>query len=559
MVYCHNGTNSKQGRCVHMKKRLLSFALVLLSIMLLFPRLSLPVSAAEDDKVTAISAGSRHSVAVESDGSLWAWGDNSNNQLGDGTIINRRTPVKIMDDAAKVSTGGGNEAIQASVTSLVMYASYTFAIKTDGSLWAWGDNAYGQLGDGTVVTARRPVKIMDDVTAVSAGSTHAMAIKTDGSLWAWGDNAYGQLGNSTIINTRTPIKIMDGVVSVSAGPTHTAAIKTDGSLWAWGDNAYGQLGNSTIINTRTPIKIMDGVTSVSAGTTHTMAVKKDASLWAWGDNMYGQLGDGTNISRRTPIKIMDGVASVSVGSTHTMAIKADASLWAWGDNAHSQLGDGLIINRREPIRIMGDVSLVSAGLFRTIAVKKNGSLWTWGDNQYGQLGDGTTNASRVPVRIIGQDTPSGTGQTKPPTSSISVKPTQSTVYVNGTATAFDAYNIGGNNYFKLRDLAFALNGTEKQFSVDYDEITRKITLTSGQPYEKVGGEMVPGSGTAKPATPTASKIYLDGKELNFTVYIIGGNNFFKLRDLMEVLDVFVGYDDASKDIALDTSNGYIAE
>ena len=144
-------------------------------------------------------------------------------------------------------------------------------------------------------------------------------------------------------------------------------------------------------------------------------------------------------------------------------------------------------------------------------------------------------------------------------SNLSATPTASTVYVNGTATAFEAYNIGGNNYFKLRDLAYALNGTAKQFEVGYDNNTKAITLTTGQAYTPDGGEMARGDGTAKTASPTASRIYLNGMELNLTVYLIGGNNFFKLRDLMEAIDVFVGYDSATKAITLDTSKGYEPE
>ena len=138
-------------------------------------------------------------------------------------------------------------------------------------------------------------------------------------------------------------------------------------------------------------------------------------------------------------------------------------------------------------------------------------------------------------------------------------PTESTVYVNGVSEPFEAYNIGGSNYFKLRDLAYVLNGTEKQFEVGYDNDTRAITLTSGQAYTAVGGEMAQGDGSAKLASPTESSIYFDGEELNLTVYNIGGNNFFKLRDLMEVIDVYVGYDSETRAITLDTSREYELE
>ena len=143
---------------------------------------------------------------------------------------------------------------------------------------------------------------------------------------------------------------------------------------------------------------------------------------------------------------------------------------------------------------------------------------------------------------------------------VTVNPTPSTVYVNGVETAFEAYNIGGSNFFKLRDLAYVLSGTEKQFEVGYDDATKAIILTSGKAYTPTGNqEMIPGDGKAKPATPTASKIYLDGDELNLTVYNIGGNNFFKLRDLMQAIDVYVGYDNATRAITLDTSKGYTIE
>ena len=140
-----------------------------------------------------------------------------------------------------------------------------------------------------------------------------------------------------------------------------------------------------------------------------------------------------------------------------------------------------------------------------------------------------------------------------------VNPTASTVYLNGEATAFEAYLIDGYNYFKLRDLAYVLSGTEKQFEVGYDEETMAITLTSGEPYTEVGGEMTQGDGTSKNAIPTPSTIYLDGEVLDLVVYNIAGNNFFKLRDLMQAIDVYVGYDDETMAITLDTSRGYVTE
>jgi len=336
---------------------------------------------------------------------LWAWGSNDYGQLGDGTTINRYYPVKVMDNVIAVS---------ASVT-------HTMAIRTDGSLWAWGSNEHGQLGNGTVTVygesqegtwgliedndQKAPIRIMENVVAVSAGSRHTMAIGIDGSLWAWGRNDYGQLGNGTITtydsnfweiiednNQSTPIRILSNVVYVSAGQEHTMAIKADGNLWAWGSNRWGEIGNGIIspydpeLN---PVKVMEDVIAVSASSTRTMAIRSDGSLWGWGS--WG-IGDGTGIGygiidldRPNPVEIMEDMVCVS----GTMAIKADGSLWGWGSNSFGEIGDGTTITQYYPVRITEGIVSVSSGGFHTMAIKEDGSLWTWGRNDFGQLGDGT--------------------------------------------------------------------------------------------------------------------------------------------------------------------------
>ena len=340
------------------------------------------ISAEEQHVITAplhntISAGGNHSAAILPDGSLWTWGNNNYGQLGNGRDIDRHAPTMIMEDVVSVSAGRYN----------------TMAIMSDGSLWAWGlnwerkgiypDVIYGDDAQD----ALSPIMIMEDVIYVSVGRLHAMAIRSDGSLWAWGWNGNGQLGNGTEIGRPNPIMIMEDVIHVSAGGYHTMAIKSDGSLWGWGRNAWGGLGNGSFRDVPTPTLIMEDMVYVSAGSHHTMAIRNDGSLWGWGWNVHGQLGDGTTTHRLSPVIIMEDVISVSAGLEHTMAIKSDGSLWGWGGNWAGNVGDGTAtFFRLNPTNIMEDVISVSTGIGHTIATRIDDSVWTWGWNEYGQLG-----------------------------------------------------------------------------------------------------------------------------------------------------------------------------
>ena len=282
-----------------------------------------------------ISAGESHSVGIMENGTLWAWGSNSSGQLGDGTTTQRTRPVQVGTDGDWASVSAGR--------------LHTVAIRTDGSLWAWGNNSSGRLGDGTTTQRTRPVQVgaADGWASVSAGFSRTVAIRTDGTLWAWGNNSNGELGDGTTMHRPSPVQIgTDGDwASVSAGTSYMVAIRTDGTLWAWGNNQMGQLGDGTQISRRTsPIQVgtANDWASVSAGTSHTVAIRTDGSLWAWGRNHNGQLGDGTTFSRRSPVQIgtANDWASVSAGGAHTVAIRTDGTLWAWGWNGNGQLGDG---------------------------------------------------------------------------------------------------------------------------------------------------------------------------------------------------------------------------
>ena len=353
----------------------------ILAVLVLF--LLFPIGSA----ATTHIAASSHTVALKSDGSLWAWGYNSDGQLGDGSKVNSLMPKQIGTGFAAVAAGGGGW--------------HTIALKSDGSLWAWGDNGRGQLGDGSTTDSQVPKQIDTGYAAIAAGQLHTVALKSDGSLWAWGYNGGGQLGDGTTVNSLVPKQIGTGYAAVAAGGFHTVALKLDGSLWAWGDNGYGQLGDGTTVDSLVPKQISTGFAAVAAGVEHTVALKLDGSLWAWGRNNSSQIGDDTiSAAILVPKQIGTGYAAIAAGWEHTVALKSDGSLWTWGDNGWGgQLGDGTTVNSRVPKQIGTGYAAIAAGRIHTVALKSDGSLWAWGSNAAGQLGDGSTTDSLLPKQI----------------------------------------------------------------------------------------------------------------------------------------------------------------
>lgn len=348
-----------------------------------------------DTSVAALSAGSYHTLALGEDGTVWAWGDNVSGQLGDGTNVDQSLPTLIGTDMEWAAVAAKSD--------------YTVALQTDGTLWTWGAG----LGDGTNESQNTPIQIGEDTdwSALAAGRGHAMVLKTDGTLWGWGLNSFGQLGDGTYDPGNAPIQI--GVdtdwAAASAGGSHTVALKTDGTLWAWGENFSGQLGNGTFNKgNNTPVQVgtdTDWV-EVATGNYHTLALKADGSLWAWGSNLYGQLGDGTftkENDKSTPIQIGTDIdwAVVATGENHSVALKIDGTLWAWGDNWGGALGDGTTEDRYVPTQIGTDTDWVmaAAGKSHTVALKSDGTVWAWGLNGLGQLGDGTTEMKSLPALI----------------------------------------------------------------------------------------------------------------------------------------------------------------
>ncbi len=360
---------------------------------------SIEVNATTHERSGQIAAGGNHTLYLREDGLLLAWGYNAYGQLGDGSTENRTMPVRINESKLWTGVAAGY--------------NYSAAIDQIFALWSWGSNNGGQLGDDSTTQRNTPVRIGNDawswIAPAKYSRPYTMGLKSDGTLWGWGLNSAGQLGDGTTTQRTSPgpSGTDNDWVTVAAGGTHTVAIKYDGSLWAWGSNTLGQLGDGTTTSQTAPVQITrhtDYVwVSVSAGASHSVGLRSDGTLWAWGSNYYGQLGDGTTTNQNVPVQVGTDTTwfAVAAGVSHTIALKSDGTLWAWGSNSAGQLGDGTTTNSNVPIHIGQDKTwtAVSAGGSHSAAIASDGGVWAWGANNYGQLGDGTTVNKTAVVRV----------------------------------------------------------------------------------------------------------------------------------------------------------------
>ena len=315
-----------------------------------------------------LSLGNNSTMAIDPYGTLTAWGENLYGQIGTNSITSY------------------------SWTQLSNGDAHSFAIRSDGTLYAWGLNTSGQLGTNDTVARQSPTQIPGSWLQVSAGASHSVGIKSDNTLYGWGFGTSGQVGDATTISKSSPVQINTSAwISVDAGIDFSLAIRSDYRLYAWGLGTSGQLGISLALSRSTPSIFASSTASyiqVSAGGSHTLAIDNNNKLWAWGFNASGQLGDGTTTTRNGPVSLgASSWSAISAGYSHSTALTSDNRLFTWGNNTNGQLG----FNR--------SFISIGAGNSMTSVVRSDGTLWTWGLGTSGQLGDSTIVTKSSPVAV----------------------------------------------------------------------------------------------------------------------------------------------------------------
>lgn len=356
-----------------------------------------------------LGGGFYHSAVLQDNGTVVSFGGNTQGQMGNSTRGSTDVPTPV-------------QALITGVRSLSVgdAALFTLALKSDGTVWVWGSNSDGQLGDGTTTSSAEPKQVsgLTGVTAVAAGQNFALALKSDGSVWAWGANGYGQVGIGNTTNSSTnnwvprQVSGLSGVTAIAACYEHALAVKSDGSVWAWGDNNAGELGlGSTGSRQTSPVQVsaISSVTQVACGSKHSVALKTDGSVWAWGNNFDYQLGDGTQVAQSVPKQVagVSGATQIAASENTTLALLSAGTVMGWGATERGQVGVGQLPSNQNQyyktptaVSALSGVTEVARGYHHSLARKSDGSVFTWGWNDDAQLGNASTTTSHTPVQVV---------------------------------------------------------------------------------------------------------------------------------------------------------------
>ena len=317
-----------------------------------------------------LSVGDNHNLGIRTNGTAWAWGGGACGRLGDNTVVNKSSPVSVV--------GGFTDWCQVSAG-----LCHSLGVRQNGTAWGWGLNASGQLGDNTVITRSSPVSVVGGFTDWCQASAHdrqSVAVRTNGTVWTWGVNFYGRLGDNTTTSKSSPVSVVGDFMDwcqVSTGLGFMLAVRQNGTAWAWGGNASGQLGDNTTVSKSSPVSVVGGFTDwcqVSAGTNHGLAVRQDGTAWSWGLNVCGQLGIDATTNRSSPVSVAGGFTDwcqVSAGHSHSLAIRQNGTAWAWGLNTEGQLGNNSTTTISSPVSVIGGFTAwckVSSGRCHSLGV-----------------------------------------------------------------------------------------------------------------------------------------------------------------------------------------------
>ncbi len=320
------------------------------------------------------------SLALMNDSTVWSWGYNGDGELGNNSTGERMVPVQVH--------GPGNVGFLTGITQISGGYAHAIALKSDGSVWAWGDNTNGELGDSTTTNRLTPVQVhgllnfgfLTGVTQIAAGQQYNLAIIAGGNVLSWGLDTNGELGDGTLIDKHVPVQVhgpgnigfLNTITSIAAGGQHGLALKVDSTVWAWGLNVNGELGDNTVKIDSLPAQVhgfnnfgfLTGATFIKAGYYFSAAIVSDSSVWTWGFNHYGQLGVNDTTERNTPVHvhgtgnngILAGIIEVALGDEHMIAKDKKGTYWAWGWNGNGQIGDGTTTDRWTPVMVMDPCS-----------------------------------------------------------------------------------------------------------------------------------------------------------------------------------------------------------
>jgi alpha-tubulin suppressor-like RCC1 family protein len=396
-----------------MTSRRISVGIVLTVSMMLLPAAG---TAATGANRAPLAGGLYHGLAVTSSGAVFAWGWNIVGQLGNGSTNGSDVPVRVrMPRGTKV-------------TGVSAGFAHTLAVTSTGGVLAWGKNYNSDLGNGNMTDSDVPVKPSlpagTKVTAVAAGTDSSLVVTSTGAVFGWGYNNDGQLGNGSTGNNVPPgnVSLPAGtkVTAVAAGSWHSLGLTSTGTVLAWGYNADGELGDGNRTNSNVPVtvKLPPGtkVTAIAAGGFYCLALTSTGAVYAWGYNADGELGNGGTTSSDVPVRVklpagrvtaiaagapLAGTGEATAGPGHSLALTSTGVVYAWGANTDGELGNGSTKDAHVPVKVKlpGKATAVAVGQVSSLAMTSTHALFAWGGNGFGQLGDGSYQASHTPVRV----------------------------------------------------------------------------------------------------------------------------------------------------------------